>query len=748
MTLTDVARLDLGDRIRKVAKQADRELIQASLLSPVLEGGDSLEDDVSCYLIAENLEKLSGGLPLFSNPSPESAHGDYPIGIVEGTDPELIFGLREEERIRHVIIPGSTGAGKTNTVFVILKQDMRRSKPFIVFDWKRNFRDCVNLPEAMGKEILIFTVGRELCPFHFNPLIPPRGTSPSVWLGKLIEIMAHAFFLGEGVIYILSKALDQVYSDFGVYQGNGSWPTFRDVLRFLENYDCKGRETQWLASALRAVSMLCFGELDRILNVAHYPMDRLLERNIILELDALTDTAKVFFTEAFLLWLHHFRIAQGKRETFRHTCVIEEAHHILSKKLQMISGTETITDMIIREIRELGESLIIVDQNPSLLSIPTLGNTYATICMNLKERNDVNLMASCLNLDYNDKDILTKLEVGQAVIKLQGRHTDPFLIRIPKVEMKKGAITDEQVRLRMAGFYKELHETTPKTSSPLETVRITTGNRKGEKEEKGKLQNRQTRQQTAELENSKENELIDGLSKQELELLADIHENPLSKVGDRYKRLRIDEAKGNRARQLLEAKGLIEAVNLPTLRAKGYWGKALELTRTGRAALASLNVDLPDEISRRKGSLIHQHYLSLIAKKLEQAGHEVGIEHPLGNGETADLLIDGKTAVEFERSDRHTLQNVRKNLAKHFKVVIVAETSALMQRISALLAKNSLEESVTLMELKDFGKGPDLIPFPFSQFPARTKLMPAKSSRFQEKGSKTTDRQAKEETLL
>lgn len=743
MALAELARIDLRDRIKKVTKQADRELIQASLLSPVLNGGDSLEDDISCYVIAENLEKLSGELPLFSNPSPESAYGDYPIGIVEGTDLELVFGLREEERIKHVIIPGTSGAGKTNTVFVILRQDLRRSKPFMVFDWKRNFRDCINLPEAAGKEILIFTVGRELCPFHFNPLIPPPGTSPSVWLGKLIEIMAHAFFLGEGVIYILSKALDHVYSQGGVYQGSNRYPTFREVLRYLENYGSKGRETQWLASALRAVSMLCFGELDRILNVAHYPIDKLLERNVILELDAITDTAKIFFIESLLLWIHHYRIAQGKRESFLHTCVIEEAHHILSRKLQMLSGTETITDMIIREIRELGESLIIVDQNPSLLSVPTLGNTYATICMNLKERNDVNLMASCLNLDYHDKDILTKLDVGHAIVKLQGRHPDPFLIRIPKVEIKKGAVTDKQVKARMARFYKELQENSLETTLPRETVEITNQIKKGEEKE---LQIRRDEQQTTQgVENSNKDyvkEVAEGLRKEAVELLVDIYENPLSKIGDRYKRLQIDEAKGNRVRQQLETSGLIESVNLPTLEGRGYWGKALELTNNGRVALGSLrNLKLPDEVTKRKGSLIHQHYLRLIREKLQQTGHTVSLEHPLGSGEAADLLVDRQNAVELERSDRNTLQNVRKNLAKGFNVILVAETSTLKERISSILEQNNLRGSVLLIELKDFSKpSAQLIPSLFSQFLPPTELTPTNHAHFQEKSSKESDR--------
>ena len=747
MTLADLSRIDLRDRAKKVAKQTDRELIQASLLSSVLNAGDSLEDDVSCYMVAENLEKLCGDEPLFNNPSTESAAGDYPIGMIPGTSPPVTFGLKEDELIKHVIIAGSSGAGKTNVAILLQKQFLHRNKSFTDFDWKRNFRDIVNLPEAVGKEILIFTVGRELCPFHFNPLIPPPGTSPHVWLGKMIEIMAHAFFLGEGVIYILSKAIDSVYTQFGVYEGSSRWPTFRDVLNFLENYESKGRETQWLASALRAASMLCFGELDRILNVGHYPIDKLLERNVILELDALTDTAKIFLTESLLLWIHHYRMAQGKREQFNHACIIEEAHHILSRKLQIISGTETITDMIVREIREFGESLIIVDQDPSLLSIPAIGNTYTTICMNLKERNDVNMMAACLNLDYNDKDVLTKLPVGQAVVKLQGRCPDPFLLSIPKVDVAKGAVTDAHVAERMASFYKELQENKPKTSSMQETTETPFGikERKGRKKEFQNATNQIVKADKADKEENgdwkKQNGRsgltdVEELGNEAIELLVDIYKNPLSKVGERYKRLAVDEAKGNRVRQLLESRGLIESVSLPSLEGRGYWGKALGLTKNGRAALMSVSsLKLPNEISKRKGSLIHQHYLKLIGEKLQQAGHEVRFEYLLGNGEATDLLVDGQVAVELERSDRNTLQNVRKNLEKGFRVVLVAESLALKVRIGDLLKQNGLQESVSLVELKDISgeKGPQFIHSLFSSPVPPTELEMRKRTRFQER---------------
>jgi len=40
------------------------------------------------------------------------------------------------------------------------------------------------------------------------------------WLKKLIEIIAHAYFLGEGVMYLLQEAIHAVYKAAGVYKGS------------------------------------------------------------------------------------------------------------------------------------------------------------------------------------------------------------------------------------------------------------------------------------------------------------------------------------------------------------------------------------------------------------------------------------------------------------------------------------------------------------------------------------------------
>jgi hypothetical protein len=390
---------------------------------------------------------------LLKPPPREIAAGDYSIGNIHYAQKEYHpFGIRENEFIQHVGIFGRSGSGKTNLAYLLVLDLVKAGKPFLVFDWKRNYRDLLSLPQ--WRDMVVLTVGRDIAPFRFNPLLPPLGTQATVWLKKLIEVICHAYFLGEGVTVLLMRAIDNLYRRYGLYdQQPVRIPTMSEVRDFLLERKPKGREAGWMESALRAVEVLCFGEMGRVLNSSQ-PLDiaSLLDKQVILELDALTNADKTFLIESLLLWIHHYRMAQEEREHFKHAIVIEEAHHILLRKKQETTGEETVTDVILREIRELGEAVICMDQHPSIISKPALGNTYTTFAFNLKHRGDLAMMQDCLLLDSEQTNYLGRLEVGWAVVKLQGRWFWPFLIKLPLIEVNKGCVSDQMVQQRANRF--------------------------------------------------------------------------------------------------------------------------------------------------------------------------------------------------------------------------------------------------------------------------------------------------------
>ena len=60
-------------------------------------------------------------------------------------------------------------------------------------------------------------------------------------------------------------------------------------------------------------------------------------------------------------------------------------------------------------------------------------------------------MGQCLLLD-KERDILGTLDIGQAVVKLQGRIHRPFQIAIPEFIIQKGRISDAFIKDHMQGI--------------------------------------------------------------------------------------------------------------------------------------------------------------------------------------------------------------------------------------------------------------------------------------------------------
>ena len=614
-------------------------LISDSKTQKVIETGLQL---ILARVFGETFEETE----ILLEPPPEDiAYGEYLLGSVYYDHEKYYsFGLRENEWIQHIGIFGRSGSGKTNIVFNIILELIKHRKKFLLFDWKRNYRD---LYKEISDEMLIFTVGRNISPFYFNPLIPPESTSPAVWLKKIIEIMCHAYFLGEGVSFLLQKAFDAVYRDFGVYAGKVErFPNLLDVKEWLENYKAKGRESAWMDSALRAVGVLCFGETGRIFNSNHnLPIEKLLEKNVVLELDALTNTDKTFLIESLLLWIHHFRMGEGKREFFKHADIIEEAHHILLRKKQEVMGEETVTDVILREIRELGEAVILIDQHPSLISKPALGNTYCTIAMNLKHRSDINMIADSLLLDTKEKKYLGKLETGWGMVKLQGRWHKPFLVRFPLVDIEKGACTDKKVIKIMERFREVIRPYKEVIRSRAENIEDFRDSRSGEKIEKeeGKI------------------------SREEKELLLDIKNFPVSSITDRYKRIGVNAYQGNRIKNFLIRRGLARTKDMPTRNGRI---KLLLLTEKGNI---HVNGHRKSIVSNRKGSYEHIYWIDRLYTFFRSAGYTAVKEKPIGKGRTVDLVLmkNGKRyAVELETGKSEPVFNIEKCLKAGFDRIL------------------------------------------------------------------------------
>ncbi len=384
-------------------------------------------------LLAEKiLDHYEDGIRL-PPPGIEETSGEYELGtIIYPDQPYSSFGLREDEFCKHIMIVGMTGTGKTTATIQILKELRKRGKRFMVFDWQREYKKLRKTEEF--KDVKVLRVEQE--GFKFNPLIPPKGTDVREWTAKLVDVINHAYLGSYGTEYILRDLLIKAYQHTKTLEGSEEYPTFNLVKVYLRKNFFKGRMEWWNQTAARIIDNLTYaGGLGPVLNTEKKTnLKELLKEDIIIELDALSNDDKKFLTEALLLWIYEFRKNQGETNEFRHAIIIEEAHNILSKKKEKTEGGETIMETTLRMIRKFGESIIVIDQEPSKLSESIKANTNTKITFTLGNGKDIEDISNSMELTREQRKYLDILRVGHAIIKVKGRIEKPVMILFPKYE--------------------------------------------------------------------------------------------------------------------------------------------------------------------------------------------------------------------------------------------------------------------------------------------------------------------------
>ncbi|MBT6182528.1 ATP-binding protein, partial [archaeon] len=407
-------------------------------------------------LYQKNLSQLLDKGVLLEPPRKEDMSGNYALGRVSYADKELFdFTLREKDWQRHMCITGMSGSGKTNFAFKIIQELSRHNKNFLIFDWKKSFRPLL----ADNAKLMNITVGDKSVSnvFKVNLNCPPEGVSPKEWVVVLADLLTESFMASFGVHKIILETLDNAFKEWGVYNGSTNYPTWNHIKHKLEEKleKISGREAGWLESALRIATVLTFGEFGKTLNYKgenSITIDDILNGQVIMELNSLGTVEKKFFCEFLLMYIYKLKKARQNdvEQKFDHVIIVDEAHNIFLKKPTNFSN-ESVTDMIYREMREYGTSLICLDQHISKISDTVKGNSACHIAFQQQLPQDIDDIANLMQLREN-KHFFSGLTVGTAIVKLSERYTSPFLMKVALANKRKKNITNEDVRGRMQGM--------------------------------------------------------------------------------------------------------------------------------------------------------------------------------------------------------------------------------------------------------------------------------------------------------
>jgi hypothetical protein len=581
---------------------------------------------------------------LLSLPPREVARGKVHLGQVLYDKEKWDFGLPFSELMQNMAIFGRSGAGKTNVAFQLLQKLVDHRIPFLFLDWKRTVRHL--LPQ-LGRKIKVYTPGRSLAPFPFNPFLVPPGVDSTTYVNQLVDVMADAYMLGEGATSVLQHAIHACYE-----QGLLA-PTIPQVLHAIDAVETNQRSTGWKISARRACeSLQLSGTVARDAEAQAAFAKSLLKQNTIIELDGLTQTTKKFLIPLLCYWIYTVQLQGDAREQLQYVIFFEEAHHVFYRGEQR--AKETLLNAFLRQCRELGIGSVIIDQHPHLISSVALGNCYTTICMNLKHPTDIGKAAAFSSVEEDERRYFNILPVGHGVVKLQDRWRQPFLVRFPLVQAKKGLVTDEILQQLQEGTisWQELRE------------RAGADNVAGAR----------SRGDAGSLENGC------------VALLHDIATHPADGVDIRYKRLGVSADKGHRWKQQLVDNGLVAA---DRVRAGRTYRVVLRLTDMARQMM------VPQQGQDPQASFLHEYWKQRVSEQLEGQGYHVVLESERGDGRgTMDISARRgreNLAIEIETGKSDVVANVQRDLLSGVRrVLAVATDDCAFSKVERQLADKNL----------------------------------------------------------
>ena len=521
--------------------------------------------------------------------------GDYFVGLVVYPKIDACpFRIARDELLRHVFILGPTGTGKSTLIIGILMQLLKDKMPFMIFDFKRNYRCLSILPFA--KQLSVCTIGRTINPLPLNVLQAPAGISVEEWVEALADIISSAYLLMHGARNVLKSALLRVLDE------KKEKATLRDaldlILNSLERTRVSTREYGWLESTARSLEELCSGVFGDGLNSAEaLSVEDLLARPIVFELEGLGNDQRRFFCLYFLQAIFLMRKKTAtKREMLGHVLVFDESHNVFPR---VKPGEEDLPSRLAREIREYGEAIIAASQE-SDVSESLLANAGFKFVLRCDYPRDVWFASKLMQIE---EKWFPKIPLGYAVVRIPVRHLTPFLLHFPPQEIKNAMVADEDIA--------------KKQCLPVSV----------------------------------------SVSAQELMMLRDVVDFPISTTTQRYSRLSLSADAGNKLKNGLLSKKLAYFDDVSTGKARA---RILALTKRGKRMLAQHGMDW---IRLRRGGGEHEYWRHVLKAMLLKHDYSVKEEHSVGEGKAVDLfasLNNSKLYIEIETGASDVMQNYEK----------------------------------------------------------------------------------------
>lgn len=289
---------------------------------------------------------------------------------------DVPVNLSQNSLASHVFVTGSTGSGKSNTIYQLLNEGRKNDLKFLVVEPAKG-----EYKHVFGNhdDVSVYGTNPQLTPLlRLNPFSFPKEIHILEHLDRLVEIFNVCWPMYAAMPAVLKKAVEQSYQDCG-------W----DLLQSSNPY----------------------GRL--------YPNFNDIEDNIktIIDSSEYDDENKGAYKGALLTRIES----------------LTNGINGLIFSNDELTNEHLFDSNAIAEMRTYGEGFIIADQAPGLMDLSVIRNTNTKIIMRLPDFSDRDLVGKSANLNDDQIIELAKLPKGVAAV-YQNEWIQPVLCKVEKVE--------------------------------------------------------------------------------------------------------------------------------------------------------------------------------------------------------------------------------------------------------------------------------------------------------------------------
>lgn len=355
--------------------------------------------------------------------------GDISVGRLKSSARGDTIGFTLKDLTKHMLVVGTPGSGKTTFSVSLLDRLWKKyGIPFLVIEPAKNeYRALVqSIPELQ-----VFTPGKsDVCPFQFNPFVPPENVRLEAYKSVLKTAFAAAVTMSSPLDKIFEEAVNDCYSDFrwlDTYTSADKGRVFNIqdfVKRFQKTFDAIGY-TGDARNIGRAGVVRLNGLVNLFDNYGTVPFEDLLTKPTVIELAAIENSDQKALIIALLLlgilaYVNRNYLGDGN---LKNVILLEEAHVLLDSESKGGEGAadpsaiaKGLVKRMLAEIRSYGVGLVIADQSPRKVGTDVVALTDIKLAFRLVEREDREILADSTNMSDTQAQRLPRLKPGEAML--------------------------------------------------------------------------------------------------------------------------------------------------------------------------------------------------------------------------------------------------------------------------------------------------------------------------------------------